>query len=202
MHGSMPVHLIINNLNKRNMRKLTAIVIVLMISAGQIFAQKFITRNGHISFYSEAPLENIEAHNYQVTSVLDTETGEMAFSVLIKGFEFEKALMQEHFNEKYLHSDEYPKSTFKGSIKNIEDVDLTEPGTYEVTVEGELTIHGVTHEVSHEGTVEVKDGEIFGNATFPVRLADYDITIPSVVKDNIAKVVDVTVKVNYKPYKK
>lgn len=183
------------------MKTIIVSVIVLIISAGEVFAQKYITRDGHISFYSEAPLENIEAHNYQASSVLDVETGEIAFSVLIKGFEFEKALMQEHFNEKYLHSDKYPKSTFKGEIQNMDDFDLSEPGEYEVLVKGELTIHGVTHDVEHEGTLEVKDGKISGYSKFPVRVADYDITIPALMKDNIADVVDVTVNLDYKPYK-
>ena len=75
-------------------------------------AQKFFTREGKISFYSDAPMEKIEAHNQQATSVIDIESGRMEFAVLIKAFQFEKALMQEHFNENYMESSKYPKATF------------------------------------------------------------------------------------------
>jgi hypothetical protein len=68
-------------------------------------AQKAYTKNGEINFSSKAPMEKIEAVNKSVTSILDTKTGEVQFSVLMQGFEFEKALMQEHFNEDYVESD-------------------------------------------------------------------------------------------------
>ncbi len=77
---------------------------------------RLLTRNGSISFYSKAPLEDIEANTQTAVSVLDRKTGQIEFSVLIKSFTFEKALMQEHFNEDYLESDKFPKSTFKGHI--------------------------------------------------------------------------------------
>ncbi|MEX0810667.1 MAG: YceI family protein [Chitinophagales bacterium] len=167
-----------------------------------IKAEKYITKTGHISFYSEAPLENIEADNNQVTSILDTESGEMVFSVLMKGFQFEKALMQEHFNEKYIHSEKYPKSTFQGKIVDLSAVDFSKDGEYEVEVEGTLNLHGESKTIKSPGTLEVKDGEINANATFNLTVADYNIEIPSVVEDNIADVVEVRVKMNYKPFKK
>lgn len=180
--------------------KHTIIFAAFLLVAGQIFAQQFITRNGHISFYSEAPLENIEAHNYQASSIIDVETGDIVFTLLIKGFEFEKALMQEHFNEKYLESDQFPKATFEGVITNLDEVDLMQEGTHQVQVKGELTIHGVTQEVTAPAIIEHKDGQLIAKAKFPVAVADYDITIPSVVSNNIAEVVDVTVDVTYDPY--
>ena len=73
-------------------------------------AQKFISKAGHIWFYSHTPVEEIEAHNRQVVSILDANTGDLQFTLLVKSFEFKIALMQEHFNENYLESDKYPKS--------------------------------------------------------------------------------------------
>lgn len=182
------------------------IIILIALVTGftfQAMSQKYMARNGHIKFFSEAPMENIEANNYQATSILDINSGDMAFSVLIKGFEFEKALMQEHFNEKYLHSDKFPKSTFEGKIVNLSGVDFKKPGVYPVKVRGKLNIHGVTREVESDGTLEVKsDGKIIGKSKFPVAVADYDISIPTVVKDNIAKIVDVSVDIAYEPFKK
>lgn len=176
------------------------LITILSLTTGQLMAQKYLTRNGHISFYSEAPLENIEAHNRQASSIIDVATGDIAFTLLIKGFAFEKALMQEHFNEKYMESDQFPKATFNGTITNIEEVDLTQAGEYAVNVKGSLTIHGVTKEVASPAIIKNQDGKLVAYAKFPVAVADYDVNIPSVVANNIAEVVDVTVDVTYEPY--
>jgi hypothetical protein len=162
---------------------------------------KYFTRTGHISFYSKTPLEDIQASNRQAASVIDFATGEIVFSVLMKSFEFPKALMQEHFNENYIESDKYPKSTFKGKILNIQTVDTGKNGTYPVEVEGELTIHGVTRPVKSTGTLEVKDSKIYGKSQFTVAVADYDIQIPKLVRDNIAKTIDIQVDMVYEPFK-
>lgn len=158
----------------------------------------YVSRTGHIWFYSKAPLENIEAHNRQASSSLNTATGEMAFQVLIKGFEFEKALMQEHFNENYLESDKFPKSTFKGKITDMKTVNFRRAGTYNVEVEGELTIHGVTKPVKAPGTITVNAEGIQAKSTFKVAIKEYNVVIPSLVKDKIAEVIDVNVDVLYK----
>ncbi len=160
-------------------------------------AQKLITRNGHIWFHSSTPIEDIEAHTYQAMSVLDTEKGDMAFAILMKSFQFEKALMQEHFNEKYVESEKYPKATFQGRVTNWEDVDLESPGTYAVNVEGNLEIHGETHPIASEGKFTIDDEQINGTAAFSIQLVDYKIKVPSVVRDNIAEEIDIMVDVNF-----
>ncbi|RMF02974.1 MAG: YceI family protein, partial [Bacteroidetes bacterium] len=103
--------------------------------------------------------------------------------------------MQEHFNENYMESSTYPKATFKGKIDESTPVDWGRDGQYEVSVSGDLTIHGVTKPVTVTGTMEVKDGQILAQSTFVVAVADYGIEIPAVVADNIAKEVEITVDV-------
>ena len=158
-------------------------------------AQKFITKTGHVRLYSEAPLEKIEAHNRQVNSALDAVTGDFVFSVLLKSFEFEKALMQEHFNENYVESDKYPKSTFVGKVTNIKDVNFAKDGSYEVSIDGKLTMHNVTNNIKEKGTFEIKQGKVIGKAKFNLTLSDYKISIPSAVGNNISKTVEITVDV-------
>jgi polyisoprenoid-binding protein YceI len=160
-------------------------------------AQKHMTRNGYISFFSSTPLEDIEAVNNQVASILDTETGELVFQVLMRSFRFEKKLMEEHFNENYVESEKYPKSTFSGKIINFKDIDLKEDGEYEVNVEGELTIHGVTRNIRETGIVKLENGNISASSVFIVKPEDYDIEIPNVVRENIAKEIEVKVDMKY-----
>jgi polyisoprenoid-binding protein YceI len=160
-------------------------------------AQKFYTKNGNISFNSKASVETIAASSNQVTSVLVPATGDLQFSVLIKSFHFEKALMEEHFNETYLESDKYPKATFKGKIADASKVNFTKDGTYNVSVTGELTMHNVTQKTTTAGTITIKGGKISAAAEFAVTLADYKIDIPKVVKNNIAEKVTIKVACNY-----
>lgn len=174
--------------------KISLFLLAIVFSSGA-FAQKFLTKNGKISFFSKTPVENIEAHNKQVNSVLDIETGDFGFKVVMKSFEFEKALMQEHFNENYVESDVFPTAGFKGKITNLKDVNLSKSGSYKVTVEGDLTIHGVTKKVKESGTLEVKGDKIEGKSKFSVKPADYGIRIPGAVAKNIAESLEITVDV-------
>ncbi len=157
---------------------------------------KLFTKTGTISFHSKTPIENIYAINNKGLSVWELSSGKIEFAVLMKGFEFEKALMQEHFNENYVESDQYPKATFKGTINNSNLVLLDADKSYNLTASGLLTLHGISKEVSTTVLIVVKNGKIRSSANFSILLADYKIKIPSLVADNINKRVDISVVVN------
>jgi polyisoprenoid-binding protein YceI len=131
---------------------------------------KYITRTGHIRFFSETVAENIEANNYKVTSSLDPSTGLLVFSLPVQSFEFEKALMQKHFNqENFMHSSEYPSIKFKGEIKNLDEIDFSKNGEYKAIIAGELTIRGVTKGIEEVGKFSVSNGMIQGKSEFVVK---------------------------------
>jgi hypothetical protein len=175
-------------------------IFILLLSTGFVVnGQKYMTKNGFIGFYSKTSMEVIKADNNQVASILDTGTGEMVFQVLIKSFHFDRALMEEHFNENYMESEKYPKSTFKGKITNLPSVSFTKNGTYDVTVEGDLTIHNVNNKLSIKGTIEVITGGINANSKFNIVPEDYKIEIPGVVREKIDKNLEVTVSMKYAP---
>ena len=176
------------------------IILALVQQSASLWAQRYITKDGHISFYSEAPLENIEAHNHQALSIIDFEKQEIVVSLLMKGFEFEKSLMQEHFNENYVESDKFPKATLKGDFSTNETVALDKDGTYTINITGQLTIHGVTQPLNTPATIVVEGGKVSGEAKFQVKVADHDIGVPKVVAKNIAEAVEVTISFHYSPY--
>ena len=176
-----------------------ASVILLLCLFFTANGQKYMTKNGFIGFFSDTSIEDIKGDNNQVASVIDISTGEIVFQVLIKSFKFDRALMEEHFNENYLESEKFPRSTFKGKITNLAAVDFTKPGKYDVTVEGDLNIHDVTNKVSVKGNIEVVPGGINANSKFNIVPEDYKIKIPAVVRNNIAKTIEVTVSIKYTP---
>ncbi len=179
------------------MKKFLILFTLFFTGSKTLFAQKYFTKNGNISFFSKTNMENIKADNNQVTSVLNVPTGELQFSVLIKSFHFEKALMEEHFNENYLESDKYPKSSFKGNITDISKVNFAKDGSYPVSVSGDLTIHGVTNKVTATGNISIKAGSITATSKFIVALADYKVSIPKLVTANISKTIEITVNCLY-----
>lgn len=182
------------------MKQLLLLIALFLFPLADGVAQaRFFTKTGHIWFYSDAPLEDIEAHNRKVVSVLDLSTGEMVFSVPMKEFQFRKSLMQTHFNENYVESDKYPKATFKGKIMNPDAVDITREAAYLVRVQGVLNIHGKDKTIDTVGTLEVKDGRIYGKSTFSVTPQEFDIHIPRLVRNNIARRIDITVDIIYTP---
>lgn len=156
-------------------------------------AQKYMTRTGKVTFFSGTPMENIEAFNNDVSGVVDAKTGDVLFIVPIKSFKFEKALMQEHFNENYMESDKFPKADFKGKITNLSAVNMAKDGAYPVQLQGKLTIHGVTKDVDMPGTLTVKGTALTAKTKFNVKTADYDIRIPAMVENKIAKEIEVNV---------
>lgn len=166
-----------------------------MLVSGTVYGQKYFTKNGKINFdatSSNSP-EKIEAVSRTVTCVVDIKTGNMQFAALMKGFEFERALMQEHFNENYVESDKYPKAEFKGNIIENETVDYSKEGTYAVRVKGKLTIHGETKEVDAGGRLVIQNGKISASADFNIILSDYKISIPGLVADKVSKTAKISV---------
>lgn len=162
------------------------------------FAQKrYFTKSGNISFNAGTALEDIDGVTTTSNSVFDAATGQIEFAVLIKGFEFKRALMQEHFNENYLESDKYPKSVFKGKITNIDKVNFQKDGNYPILVNGILEIHGVKKEIETNGVLKVAGDLVSANADFIILLSDYNIAIPGLVKDKISKTASVRVNCNY-----
>ena len=175
-------------------------LIAAILLSSSLFAQdKYFTKTGKISFFSKAIIENIEAHNRSVTCVLDTKTGNLQFSVPIKGFEFEKALMQEHFNENYLESDKYPRGEFKGQIVNNSEIDYTKDGVFQGKVKGKLTIHGQTNDIETDGKITKEGSKIVIFSEFNVRLPDYKIKNEKL--QNISNNIKVTVNSSLEPLK-
>jgi polyisoprenoid-binding protein YceI len=173
-------------------------MIIALIAVAQLaFGQKYFSKTGKISFHSDAPMEKIEATNTSASTVIDAATGAMEWAVLIQGFQFDKSLMKEHFNENYMESSKYPKAVFKGKIDNLAAVNFAKDGTYNVTVSGTLEIHGVKKPVTTDGVITVKKGALSATSKLSVALADYGIEIPKLVGDNISKTVDITVVADY-----
>ena len=172
------------------MKKIIA-VLAFTVLTGIAFGQKYKTTTGAISFYSHATMEDITAKNNQVTGLLEASTGELAYVVLIKSFEFTNALMQSHFNDNYMQSDTYPKSTFSGKIDNNSAVNYTKNGETNITVSGKLTIHGVAKDVTASGTITVSGTNVTLKSSFKVKLEDYGIKNDRI--KNIASEIEVNV---------
>lgn len=159
-------------------------------------AQTYNATSGTIQFFSKAPIEDIEATNHEVRSAIDIESGEIVFSLDIDDFEFEKALMQQHFNEKFMESDQYPKSTFQGKIINASQLQSKTSGA--MKVRGNLEIHGVRQPIETVIKLEKKsDEQLDLSSEFKVLLKDYQIKRPKLLFRNIAEEILIKVSMRY-----
>jgi len=183
------------------MRKLL-FVALLSFSLTSFYSQIFKAKDGTtlIHFYSKSPLEDIDASNKGAIIVLNTNTGDLQVRVTIQNFKFKNALMEEHFNENYLESTKFPNCVFKGKIN--EKVDYTKDGENKVTVAGKMELHGVTKDVTLDGTMTKKGADIVLDTKFKIKVADYNIQVPSLYVKNIAEVVDVTLVSTLEPFVK
>lgn len=174
---------------------------ILILSVNALFAQViYTTESSEISFFSSTPVEDIEAINTTSTSLFNIAKNDIVFRVPIAGFQFEKPLMQEHFNENYMDTEKFPYATFKGKLSDT--LDLTKDTIYNISATGMMNIHGVDQAETYTGTIEAKDGKATLKCEFKVKLKDYKIKVPKVVFANIAEEIDVKVFFQYKPYEK
>lgn len=174
--------------------------LILFVSALNVFGQgKFISKNAYISFYSSTPMEDILGESNEAVTILNAETGEIAFQALMTTFHFKRALMEEHFNENYMESTKFPKAKFNGKIENFKKEMLTGPVS-EIKITGKLNVHGLEKTITVPGTLGLDKGKLAGTSKFKVTPEDYGITIPSLVRDKIGKEMEVTVKADYLPF--
>jgi hypothetical protein len=175
------------------LNKIAMAAMLLVLMSPVVHGQIYLTRSGFAGFYSRTPLEDIKAENNQVFAAIDPIKKTIALTLLLKGFIFTKQLMQDHFNENYVESDKYPKASFSGTFSG--DVFLERDGIYKVPVKGNLALHNVSRPIETSATLEVKGGRILGQAEFRVKPEDFNITIPSIVRDKIAQEMNVEIRI-------
>ncbi|WP_029278693.1 YceI family protein [Pedobacter borealis] len=180
------------------MQRLFFTLIALFLCTG-VKAQIWVSKSVNSSFFSSTPVEDIDAQSKTGASALNIKTNDIIFKVNNTSYQFKKKLMQEHFNENYIESDKYPTSDFKGKI--IEQIDFSKPGTYPITVKGNLQIHGVSKEYQAKGSLVITTDEIKATSAFNVKLADHDIKIPTIVFKQIAETIQVKMTATYQPKK-
>lgn len=159
--------------------------------------KNIIARQGQVSFFSYTSVENIKAENNQVLSIINLDNGNIAVSMLMNTFIFEKALMKEHFNESYIESDIYPKATFEG---NIQDFDPTLEGEQTRMINGTFFMHGISKELVIKTKIENNNGKFILSGTFETLVKDYNINIPPLLAGNIAKSISINFRFEYQPY--
>jgi len=189
-------------MNLKHLKKVLFFLTILSFPELGVAQDIFFTKTGSVTFFSSAPLEDIEAKTQKAVSFLNLKTGEVQFKIPMTSFQFKKSLMQEHFNENYVESDKFPYATLKGKIINISTFAHAQNKSQLFDFEGKITIHGVTKKLKTTCSLIPHNENIIGKSKFQIRVADHDIKIPKLVFQNIAEVVDVTVDVEYLRYQK
>ena len=172
---------------------LTLGVLVSFISTS--FSQIYVCKNGNISFFQETSVEDIDGRSTRLLSVVNTENNMIVYKVDMVSFQFEKSLMQDHFNENYVESGKYPSAIYKGVIN--EKIDWTKDGSYEITSTGDLTMHGVTKRITEKGKLIIKNGEITITNFYTIKFTDYKVEIPSLLIKQLSDTVEVTINCTY-----
>ena len=164
-------------------------------------AQNYLTRNGNVAFHSHTPLEDVDAENNEVVSVLNTATGQFDFRIAVKSFHFKKTAMEEHFNDAdYMDAAKYPKAGFTGKITNLSAVDFTKDGVYKITVQGNLTIRDVTKVVTADGTITIKSGIVTAQSSFTIKRKEYHVIGEAFVQQKIGEDVNIIVNCQYEKH--
>jgi polyisoprenoid-binding protein YceI len=185
------------------MKKIIVLLFTVLPAVYQLDAQnKLITRTGHATIFSHTVAEDITADNYEVAGVINTSNGEVAISLPVQSFQFEKSLMQEHFNSpNFMDSKQFPRITFKGTIDKNANINFSKNGKYEVTVSGNLTIKGTSKPISAKSTIDINNGKIAVAGNFILKeIGSYGVGKPKgSKKNNVADDIQVTYNAFYEP---
>lgn len=180
------------------MKKISLILSLFLVSTLAIAQDKLMSKSGKITLEASVPaFEEIKATNNGVTVVLNPKTGDIASLALMKGFRFKIALMEEHFNENYVESDKYPKATFKGKIDNFVATSLTTTAK-DYTIKGKMEIHGKTKDITVIAKIKKTEAGIEIVSNFSILASDYDIKIPSVVKNKVSNKINLKLEATVK----
>ncbi len=177
----------------------THIILLSLLITYTVNAQKYLTKNGTTSFKASVEaFEPVEAINKSTTAVLNTNNGQIAALIFIKAFHFEIALMEEHFNENYMDSDEFPKATFNGEIKDFDFSKLSsQPQSFELS--GHLTIKNIQKPILTTIELSKEENTIIMTCEFMVKPQDFDIEIPKLIREKIAKTIQIETQYAFKP---
>jgi polyisoprenoid-binding protein YceI len=181
------------------MRKFV-LLLVIIVWAESISAQRFyLSNSSHVKFFSENILENITATNQKSIALIDLEKQEIAVKIPIKDFAFVIKKMEEHFKEDYLESNLFPYATFKGFFSK--KIDLSQSGSFFLSVNGTTTIHGVSKMEILQGkvVVDAQTKSLVMESDFTIKLDDYNIKVPSIMLYKIAEKVSVHSQFSLKP---
>ena len=172
--------------------KFLVTILLTTIALNHICAQdKVLTKTGTTIFEASVPsFEEVKATNKNSGCVLNTKTGEIVGLILMKGFKFRLALMEEHFNENYMESDKYPKGIFKGKIINFNFDQLTTQ-KQDFTITGTMEIHGKSKEISIIAKISKNSNTVQLNSDFTLNTDDFGIELPVLVRSKVAKKVNV-----------
>jgi polyisoprenoid-binding protein YceI len=172
--------------------KKVSFLTILALFAFQLNAQTFKTNEGTIKFINKTSLMEFEAVNNQVTAAISGK-GKVQFRVPINSFQFEKKLMQSHFQENYMESQTFPNATFSGSVMKMDGVNLTKAGEYNVKVAGKFDMHGVSKADTLAGKLIVAKGTVKLVSSFSIKCNDYNIKIPAAVSSKVANEIKINV---------
>ncbi len=180
-------------------RQLCLLLLIPLLLGFSKKGDKYISRNGNVTFFSYASAENIKAANNQVLSLLEPKTDKIAISILMRAFEFEKSLMQEHFNDSYIESEQFPKATFEGTILNF-DKDFS--GTQTKIIKGDFTLRGITKPVKIKADITKTFNSYLISGETELNIKDYKIKVPQILANRIAQTVKISFNFKYKHYEK
>jgi polyisoprenoid-binding protein YceI len=173
------------------MKVLPAAMFTFLLTAFSVNSQSFFTETGNAEFTSSVPLHEFTGKSSHLTGMIDFDNELLDFYLDLETLETGNSRRDRDMYHT-LNVDEYPFAEFTGWI--VSDFDKNSDEVQHVTVTGDFTIHGITREMSIEGTLQMLGDEVRIIAEWVHNMTDHDIEPPGILFYRVRDKMDVRIE--------
>lgn len=173
------------------------LLLVCFLSAPQFLSgQVFTTESGHAEFTSSVPLHTFTGTSSNLTGMIDLGENLVDFFIDLNTM---RTGIDRRDRDMFrtLDVETFPFAEFTGSLDVPFDENSTEEQTVNVT--GEFTIHGVSREVTVEGTLQKSEEHIHLEAEWILDITDYEIEPPGILFYRVRDELDMRIEAVLQP---
>lgn len=184
-----------NGLEKK-LKVLSPILLAILFLPLSVFGQSYMTKSGHVEFDSSVPLHSFTGISDHLVGRISIPDSTVDFYVDVNTLETGIG-KRDNDMLSTLEAEKYPFAEFFGKLTS--EIDLNTKKPQNATVEGEFTVHGVSNQVTIEGTLQNTNEGLLVKASWTLNMKDYNIKPPGILFYRVSEKIDISISATLTP---